>query len=154
AVNKVDVQVEDGQIFSIIGPNGAGKTTVFNAVSGIYEPTAARVLFQGRDPARPFQWRVAVGCLLIGVFTAILMVLLTPDVDKLWKATIKRNYHPENKPPTFSRAEAWHDFWAYLRGDLVKEKNVGLAARIAPWKIASADDQFTLTDVLGKRPQD
>ncbi|HKS17184.1 MAG TPA: ATP-binding cassette domain-containing protein, partial [Planctomycetota bacterium] len=50
AVNKVDFAVEKGQIFSVIGPNGAGKTTVFNAVTGIYEPTEGDVLFEGRDP--------------------------------------------------------------------------------------------------------
>ena len=44
--------VETGQIFSVIGPNGAGKTTVFNAVTGIYEPTEGDVLFEGRPLAR------------------------------------------------------------------------------------------------------
>src|SRR5215212_4321777 len=45
AVSGLDLVVEEGQIFSVIGPNGAGKTTVFNAVTGIYEPTEGEVLF-------------------------------------------------------------------------------------------------------------
>ena len=49
AVNDVDLKVEPGRIVSVIGPNGAGKTTVFNAITGIYEPTAGSILFQGRD---------------------------------------------------------------------------------------------------------
>ena len=61
AVNGVDLAVEPGQIFSVIGPNGAGKTTVFNAVTGIYEPTNGTVLFRGIG-----RWRrrshVKVGC--------------------------------------------------------------------------------------------
>ena len=52
AVNKVDFKVDEGQIVSVIGPNGAGKTTVFNAITGIYEPTEGDVLFRGRDLAR------------------------------------------------------------------------------------------------------
>jgi branched-chain amino acid transport system ATP-binding protein len=40
AIGQLDLQVDAGQIFSVIGPNGAGKTTVFNAITGIYEPTA------------------------------------------------------------------------------------------------------------------
>ena len=31
----------------MIGPNGAGKTTVFNAITGIYEPTEGAILFEG-----------------------------------------------------------------------------------------------------------
>ena len=49
AVSKVDFSVEKGQVFSVIGPNGAGKTTVFNAVTGIYDPTEGEILFEGRD---------------------------------------------------------------------------------------------------------
>jgi branched-chain amino acid transport system ATP-binding protein len=47
AVNEVDLQVEEGSIFSIIGPNGAGKTTLFNCVSGFYTPEHGDVLFNG-----------------------------------------------------------------------------------------------------------
>ncbi len=154
AVNKVDVHVEPGKIFSIIGPNGAGKTTVFNAVTGIYEPTEGRVLFQNRDLARPFHWRVVVGCGLIGMVTAIAAMLLASNVDQLWKATIKRNFDANNPDAKFAWSNAWRDFWAYHRGELVVEKNTGFAARITPWEISSADGQFSLTDILGKRPHD
>jgi branched-chain amino acid transport system ATP-binding protein len=51
AVDGVDFDVMPGQIYSIIGPNGAGKTTVFNAITGIYKPTAGQILFNGRSIA-------------------------------------------------------------------------------------------------------
>ena len=60
AVNGVSFAVEKGQVFSVIGPNGAGKTTVFNAVTGVYEPTEGDVLFEGKTLRRPFRPRVAV----------------------------------------------------------------------------------------------
>ena len=53
AVNDVSLAVESGSVTSLIGPNGAGKTTVFNMVTGIYQPTIGRVLFDSRDAARP-----------------------------------------------------------------------------------------------------
>jgi branched-chain amino acid transport system ATP-binding protein len=34
---------------SLIGPNGAGKTTFFNMLTGVYRPTAGRVVFDGTD---------------------------------------------------------------------------------------------------------
>ncbi len=49
AVEKVDMQVEKGDIFGIIGPNGAGKTTFFNICSGIYQPTSGDILFNGES---------------------------------------------------------------------------------------------------------
>lgn len=48
AVDSVDFQVRRRQIVSLIGPNGAGKTTFFNMVAGQYEPSAGRVIFNGK----------------------------------------------------------------------------------------------------------
>ena len=45
AVNDLSLEVNKGEIVALIGPNGAGKTTAFNCVTGIYEPTNGRVLF-------------------------------------------------------------------------------------------------------------
>src|SRR5688500_6768792 len=92
AVNKVDFAVQPGQIFSVIGPNGAGKTTVFNAVTGIYEPTEGQVLFEGRDPRRPFRARVVAGVGAVGLFTALLLAVFSVNVDSLWRSVITLNY--------------------------------------------------------------
>jgi branched-chain amino acid transport system ATP-binding protein len=49
AVHDLDVHVEQNEIVSVIGPNGAGKTTLFNLITGIYEPTAGDIRFEGRS---------------------------------------------------------------------------------------------------------
>ena len=49
AVDDVDFRIEERQISSLIGPNGAGKTTFFNMLTGVYKPTAGRVVFDGKD---------------------------------------------------------------------------------------------------------
>lgn len=49
AVDKVNFEVHQGQIFSIIGPNGAGKTTIFNVITGIYPATAGEADFCGQN---------------------------------------------------------------------------------------------------------
>ncbi len=49
AVSNLDLTVERGQIVAIIGPNGAGKTTFFNLLSGVYQPSAGKVLFNGEE---------------------------------------------------------------------------------------------------------
>jgi branched-chain amino acid transport system ATP-binding protein len=49
ANDDVDFTVPRNTIVSLIGPNGAGKTTFFNMLTGVYRPTAGRVLFDGED---------------------------------------------------------------------------------------------------------
>jgi len=51
AVNAVDFAVGEDELCGIIGPNGAGKTTVFNLITGVYQPTAGSVTFNGRPLA-------------------------------------------------------------------------------------------------------
>jgi branched-chain amino acid transport system ATP-binding protein len=48
-IDRLDLEVKDGEIVSVIGPNGAGKTTLFNLVSGIYEPDAGEIVFAGQN---------------------------------------------------------------------------------------------------------
>jgi len=52
AVNHVSFAVSTGAIVSIIGPNGAGKTTFFNMLTGLYKPSAGRILLRDRDVTR------------------------------------------------------------------------------------------------------
>lgn len=49
AVDGVDFEIGEGEIFTIIGPNGAGKTTIFNLISRIYEPTEGKLIFNDED---------------------------------------------------------------------------------------------------------
>ncbi len=49
ALDRVDVDVYDGEILGMIGPNGAGKTTLFNVVTGYYPPDSGRVVYRGED---------------------------------------------------------------------------------------------------------
>lgn len=48
AVSSVSATVEEHELVGLIGPNGAGKTTVFNMITGVYQPTAGQIAFQGR----------------------------------------------------------------------------------------------------------
>ena len=49
ALDTVDFQIREGEIFSIMGPNGSGKTTLFNVVTGFYPVTRGKIFFRGED---------------------------------------------------------------------------------------------------------
>src|SRR5215208_1730728 len=116
AVDDVDFQIEERAISSLIGPNGAGKTTFFNMLTGVYKPTAGRIVFDGGDITgkpphavtergvgrtfqniRLFQNMTALENVLVGmhsrmkgnVFTAILK---TPRVRKEEKTAYGRGH--------------------------------------------------------------
>ena len=89
AVSGVDLVVEPGQIFSVIGPNGAGKTTVFNAVTGIYEPTEGEILFEGKPLVRPFTWQVGATAALIGLVAGLVLAVFAVNADTLWRRSIR-----------------------------------------------------------------
>ncbi len=49
AVRDISLTIPAGVVFSIIGPNGAGKSTLLNLISGIYQPDAGTMTFDGID---------------------------------------------------------------------------------------------------------
>lgn len=49
ALDRVSLEVKEGEIFAIIGPNGAGKTTIFNCTNRLYTPDKGRITFMGHD---------------------------------------------------------------------------------------------------------
>jgi ABC-2 type transport system ATP-binding protein len=49
AVDKLDITVESGEIFSLLGPNGAGKTTTISMLCTILKPTSGTAKVNGFD---------------------------------------------------------------------------------------------------------
>jgi len=49
ALNKVNFEVEDGEIFGILGPNGSGKTTCLKLLLGIIFPTEGEISLMGKS---------------------------------------------------------------------------------------------------------
>lgn len=48
-VNKVTIQVEQGEIVGLLGPNGAGKTTSFYIIVGLIKPLAGKVFLDDKE---------------------------------------------------------------------------------------------------------
>ena len=50
-VDRVDLEVRDGEVLGIVGPNGAGKTTLIRLLAGEVAPSEGEVLLEGRPVA-------------------------------------------------------------------------------------------------------
>jgi putative spermidine/putrescine transport system ATP-binding protein len=49
AVDGVDLEVADGEFFSMLGPSGSGKTTVLRLIAGFEQPTSGTIELAGKD---------------------------------------------------------------------------------------------------------
>ena len=76
ALNKVNLEVERGEILALLGPNGAGKTSLISAITGIVSATAGQVLVDGFDSVKQYrQARELIGLvpqeLTLGAFDTV-----------------------------------------------------------------------------------
>ncbi len=49
AVGGIDLEIADGEFFSMLGPSGSGKTTTLRMIAGFERPSAGRILLHGQD---------------------------------------------------------------------------------------------------------
>jgi spermidine/putrescine ABC transporter ATP-binding subunit len=49
AVDRISLEVKDGEFFAILGPSGCGKTTLLRVIAGFEEPDEGRVRLAGAD---------------------------------------------------------------------------------------------------------
>lgn len=62
AVDKVDFNVEQGEVFGLLGPNGAGKTTTISMLCTILKPNSGKAFVNGYEVIRfPSQVRRSIG---------------------------------------------------------------------------------------------
>src|ERR1700727_3239657 len=48
-VDKISLEIQQGEVVGLLGPNGAGKTTTFYILVGLARPDSGRVLLNGDD---------------------------------------------------------------------------------------------------------
>ena len=61
-VDRVSVQVQQGEVVGLLGPNGAGKTTTFYMIVGMISPNAGRVFLEEKEiTSEPMYKRAKMG---------------------------------------------------------------------------------------------
>ena len=49
ALQKINLELEDGAAYSLLGPSGCGKTTLLNIISGLLIPSEGKIYFDDKD---------------------------------------------------------------------------------------------------------
>ena len=49
AVDRMSLEVREGEIYGLLGPNGAGKTTTISMICGLLKPDGGSIIVDGRD---------------------------------------------------------------------------------------------------------
>ena len=49
AVDEADIEIHDGEFFSLLGPSGSGKTTCLRMIAGFDKPTSGQIYLYGQD---------------------------------------------------------------------------------------------------------
>ena len=68
AVDKINFEIEEGEVVGFLGPNGAGKSTTMNMITGFIEPSSGRILVDGYDISKkPKKAKKQIGYMPEGV---------------------------------------------------------------------------------------
>ena len=57
----VDLQIGNGEFFTVLGPSGSGKSTVLRMIAGLEQPDSGRILISGQDVTDLPPWRRELG---------------------------------------------------------------------------------------------
>jgi len=101
ALQKVSLEVREGEFVTIVGPNGAGKTTLFKTISGTVAPVSGHILYDGRDLLRiPAAARARLGIAHVPegrqvfrtmtVMENLEMGTLAPGARERWDENLRR----------------------------------------------------------------
>jgi branched-chain amino acid transport system ATP-binding protein len=123
ALSDASVDVEPGIVTGLIGPNGAGKTTLFNVITGLQEPTAGRVQFDGKDitntsPFRRARMGIARTFQKLEAFSSLSVrdnVLVAAEQRKAWDKT---KYNPGTVTDEILERVGLHDVREFMVGTL------------------------------------
>ena len=95
ALHEVSFAIQPQEIFGLIGPNGAGKTTCFNAITGVYRPTAGTIYFCGEPIGNRKRYEITK----LGIGRTFQNIRLFPEMTALENVLVGTDAHHQTSVP-------------------------------------------------------
>ena len=157
AIDNINFEIEDGELFVIVGPSGSGKTTTLKLINRLLRETEGQIFFDGAD-INSFdlrELRLNIGYVLQGIalfpnMTVAENIAIIPEMKNMNKADIiKRTDELLNEvglDPDIYRDRLPSD----LSGG--EKQRIGiLRAIIANPKVLLMDEPFSALDPISRR---
>lgn len=152
-VNKVSINVTQGEIVGLLGPNGAGKTTTFYMTVGLIKPNEGKVFLDDQDITEfPVYKRAQIG---IGYLPQEPSVFRTLSVENNIKAILEmtntsKEYQKEKLESLireFSLEKVRHNLGNNLSGGERRRTEIARCLAINP-KFIMLDEPFAAVDPI------
>ena len=140
ALERIDLDIERGEIFALLGPNGAGKTTLISIVCGIVNASEGSVTVDGHDIVR--HYRAARS--LIGL---VPQELTTDAFETIWATvTFSRGFWgkpaaPEHLAKVLKELSLWDK-----KDDKIMTLSGGMKRRVMIAKALAHEPQILFLD--------
>lgn len=127
AVNEVNLDIPQGEIFGLVGPNGAGKTTLIEMIEGLRSPDSGSIRVLGLNPAdRAKQLQEKIGVQL--QTTSIQPNIKISEAVKLFASLYEHPHRdPERLLKTLSLEDKAHNRFKHLSGGQKQRMAIVLA---------------------------
>lgn len=152
-VNKVSINVTQGEIVGLLGPNGAGKTTTFYMTVGLIKPNEGKVFLDNQDITEfPVYKRAQIG---IGYLPQEPSVFRTLSVENNIRAILEmtdtsKEYQKEKLESLikeFSLEKVRHNLGNNLSGGERRRTEIARCLAINP-KFIMLDEPFAAVDPI------
>ena len=141
ALDKVSLQVHEGEILGLLGPNGSGKSTFINVVSGHYPTSSGGIFFAGQQLAGLPAHRIAQA----GIARTYQIPRPFAHMSVLQNVALVAMFGGAS----LSQQQATHEAWAWLEFTGLKDK-----ANALPDDLNLHQRKFLeLTRALASRPR-
>ena len=144
AVDHVDLEVAEGEVFGLLGPNGAGKTTTVRMLAGLIGASSGRAVVAGvdvTDPSRAGEVRRLVGVLPeeAGLYGDLSAIRTLDFFGRLYR--MSKSARSERTELLLTRLGLWE-----RRDDAASSLSKGLKQRLALARALIHDPQVVMLD--------
>ena len=140
ALQPIDLEIDQGEIFALLGPNGAGKTTLISIICGIVTPSAGSVTVAGHDILRDYRaTRAMIGLVPQELHTD--MFVSTWDTIRFSRGLFGKAPDPQHLEKVLRDLSLWEK-----RNDRIMTLSGGMKRRVLIAKALAHEPEILFLD--------